>query len=282
MSITRTAPAPTRATSSVVLSAGLISIPLAVYTSVESTNVTRREFFNGNPDIPVGRISIRRDTEAAITSDDVTRMAQADDGTWVVLTDDEVVDCVGRAGGCEIVSFVPVKDASQYLTDGLYQVRPKNDKRGGAAAVAAFSLLLAGMCSRKVHALVRFSMRGTPRYGLLTAEGDLIPVATADGIREALPLPSTSKPSKAELDMVTSLIDAIGVDAPVVIDDVSPVVRAYVNDKASKGGVASSSPSSPPPGGDVVDLVERLQASIDAVKAGKAVKPKPARKTKVA
>lgn len=279
MSITRTAPAPTRATSSVVLTAGLINIPLAVYTATESTSVTRKEFLSGNPDISIGRVAIRRDNDTVVDTADVTRMAQADDGTWVILTDDEIGECVGAAGGCEVVCFVPVKDADRYLTDGMYQVRPKNDKRGGAAATAAFTLLLAGMTARKVHALVKFSMRGAPRYALLAATGDLLLIATADAVRAALPMPDV-KPSKAELDMVTSLIDAIGIETPTVLDDISTEVRAYVNSKAKNGG-AMSAPTAIAPA-PVIDLVERLQASIVAVEAAKSPAPTKARKSKVA
>jgi Ku protein len=270
MSIIRTAPAPTRSTSSVTLSAGLINIPLSVYTAVESTSVVRREFLNGDPDIPVGRTPIRKDTDAIVSQGDVVRMAQADNGAWVALTDDEVAACVGAPGSCEVVTFVPAKDAGQYLTDGLYQVRPKNDKRGGAAATAAFALLLAGMTARKVYALVQITMRGTPRYALLTTEGDLLLIATADSVREALPLPD-HKPSKAEVAMVCSLIDAIGIDAPAVTDDVSPKVRAFINDKAASSG-ATVPEALPRP--VVVDLTAALEASIKAAKAAKAARPK--------
>lgn len=266
MSIIRNAPAPSRATSSVTLSAGLINIPLSVYTAVETTAVVRREFLNGNPDVPVGRAPIRKDTDAIVHQGDVTRMAQADSGAWVQLDDDEVAGCVGTPGGCDVVSFVPVKDAGRYLVDGLYQVRPKNDKRGGVAATAAFSLLLAGMAARKVHALVRVTMRGTPRYGLLTVDGDLLMIATADSVREALPMPE-HKPTKAEVTMVCSLIDAIGIEAPVVVDDTAPKVRAYVNDKATSKGVAPLKAVPAPP--VMVDLTDMLEASIKAAKAAR-------------
>lgn len=266
-SLIRNAPVPTRATSTVVLSAGLINIPLGVYTAVESTTVTRREFFQGDPSIPVGRVSVRRDTDAVIDTCDVTRMTQADNDKWVVLDDAEVAECVGLSGACEVVCFVPVKDTGCYLTDGLYQVRPKTDKKGAAASTAAFGLLLAGMRVRKVHALVRFAMRSTPRYALLTTDGDLLVIVTADGIREAMPLVDT-KPSKAEVDMVATLIDAIGIETPTVLDDFSPKVRDYVNRKAATGGVVPT--SAPLVATNVVDIAGLLEASIAAAKAAKA------------
>lgn len=268
MSIIRTAPAPTRATSTVVLSAGLINIPLGVYTATESTAVHRREFYRGDPTISVGRVAVRRDTDAVIDTTDVTRMAEADDGTWVVLDDVEVSEAVGLSGGCEVVTFVPTKDVDHYLVEGLYQVRVKNDKKGGTAAVQAFSLLIAGMRQRKVNALVRFAVRGTPRYGLLTVEGDLLLIATADAVREPLPL-LWMKHTKAEVDMVCSLIDAIGIDTPTVLDDITPKLRQYINTKASKSGVKTA-PATAPAKPVLVDIAALLNASIDEVKKSKA------------
>jgi non-homologous end joining protein Ku len=217
-------------------------------------------------------VSIRKDTDAVVERHDVTRMTQADNDTWVVLDDAEIAECVGLSGAAEVVCFVPVADTGCYLTDGLYQVRPKSDKKGAAAATAAFGLLLAGMRVRKVHALVRFAMRSTPRYALLTAEGDLLVIVTADGIRQAMPLIDT-KPSKAEVDMVATFIDAIGIETPTVLDDFSPKVREYVNRKATTGGVVPT--AAPLVATNVTNIADLLAASIEAAKAAKG---KPGRK----
>lgn len=263
MSITRTAPAPTRATTSVVLTVGVVPIPLSLYTAVESTAVLRQEFFNGDANVSVGRAPIRKDTGEMIHQSDVTRMAQADDGTWVLLDDAEVEQASGAPGGCEVVTFVPVKDVGSYLIDGLYQVRPKADKRGGAAATAAYATLLAGMAARKVVALVRVKLRGTPRYGLLTIEGDLLLIATADSVRQPLPMPDV-KPAKADVAMMGQLIDAIGVSTPTVTDDASPKVRDYVNAKAAaQGGTPVKVTAA------AVDITKVLTDSIKAAKAAR-------------
>jgi non-homologous end joining protein Ku len=276
--IHRTAPAPTRSTSTVTLHAGLMAIPVSLYTSTETTAVVRREFLDGNPDISVGRISVRRDNNEPVDVANVTRMAQADNGTWVVLTDDEILGCVGVDGTCEVVTFVPADTAGSYLVDGLYQARPKADKRTGPAAAAAFSLLLAGMNERKVHALVRFGMRGVPRYGMLTADGDLFTITPADGVRESLPMPANVA-SQAELDLVVSLIEAIGVDTPTITDTVAVKVRDYVNVKAASDGVAPTA-STPAPAASPSDLMGVLAASIAAAQKAKPAAAK--RKTKAA
>ena len=122
------APAPSRATTSITLSFGLVNIPLSVYTGTESTRVARKEFFNGDATIEVGRAAIRKDTGEVIEPTDVVRMALAENGAWVPLTDDEIAACTSPRGLAEIVSFVKIKDAGKYLVEDVKQVRPKREK----------------------------------------------------------------------------------------------------------------------------------------------------------
>ena len=184
------APAPSRATLSVTLSAGMVNIPLQLFTATEETRVTRKEFLAGNPDIAVGRSPVRKDTGEVVETADVTRMAEASNGRWVVLTDEEIADATTVAKGvAEVVSFVPVKDFDRYLTTGLYQARPKSEKgKVNPASARAFALLLAGMKARKVGALVKVALRGPARYALLDTEGNLFLIHNSDGVREARPL----------------------------------------------------------------------------------------------
>ena len=259
------APSPSRATTSITLSWGLVTIPLSVYTGVEETRVKRQEFFQGDINVQVGRTAIRKDTNEVVSNDDVVRMAQADSGAWVALNDDEIAACTSPRGLAEIVSFVPVRKLSSYLTQDVKQVRPKRDKgKANPAADKAFSLLLSAMKTRKVLALVQVAMRGAARYALLDHEGNMFLVATADQVRGAMAVPVIEH-SDQERQMADALIDAVGVDAPVLMDTTAPVVQAYVNDKA----VGIEAPVPAPVASSTVDIMSQLLASIDAAKAGK-------------
>jgi hypothetical protein len=149
------------------------------------------------------------------STDDVTRMAQASSGQWVVVTDAELAEVYGNTGEAQVVSFVPVTDAGRYVTDGILQVRASKDKRAAAQAANehAFSLLLSGMRNRQVHALVRFVVRVGPRYGLLTADGDMFTIIPAEAVRAARLLPVVEH-DVAELDMMSQFIDAIALAEP--------------------------------------------------------------------
>ena len=262
---TASANPPSRAHTSITLAWGLVSIPLSVYTGTEGTRVERKEFLNGNANIPIGRSPIRKDNGDVVSNADVTRMAQASSGAWVVLTDEEIAQCTSPKGLAEIQAFVPLKDIDSYLTEGLVQVRPKRTKnKPDPAAERAFGLLLTAMAKRKVAALVKVAMRGPARFALLMPNGDLRLVLTADAVRQRLALPEY-KPSQAETDLALKLIDAVGVDTPVITDDTAPVVQAFVNDKA-KGVTPPPPPATP---AIPADIMAALNASIDAAK-GKA------------
>lgn len=260
------AAAPNRATTSITLSFGLVNIPLSVYTGTEATRVARKEFFNGDPGIEVGRAAIRKDTGEVIEATDVTRMALADSGAWVTLTDDEIAACTSPRGLAEIVSFVKVKDAGKYLVEDVKQVRPKREKgKSNIAADKAFVMLSTAMASRKVMALVKVAMRGPARYALLDDKGNLFLIYTADAVRQWMDFPTieTAPVTEQELNVALMLIDAVGIEAPTLVDTTAPVVQAYVNEKAS--GIE------PPPAPvtaevNPVDLMEQLLASLAAAK----------------
>lgn len=260
------APAPQRATNTITLSVGLLAVPLSVYSGTESTRVARKEFIEVDGTyVSVGRSPVRKDDGTVIESDQVVRMAESSDGKLVTLTDDEIADCTSPKGLAEVEAFIPIKSMSTYLAEGVLQVRPKRIKGVANPAIEkAFAVLLAGMAKRKVCALVKVAMRGPARYALLTSDGDLILVHTADAVRERIPMVTISY-SKAEVDMVAALIDAIGIDIPTITDDTAEAVRAFVEAKA-KGIEAPAKPTTP---AIPNDIMATLSASIDAAKSRK-------------
>ena len=264
------AASPSRASNSFTLAWGLVTIPLSVYTGTEETRVARKEFRDGDTNAPVGRSPIVRDADGnpvVIDTAEVTRMAQASNGAWVELTDDEIADCTSPKGLGEVVAFVPVKDVGQYVGEGLVQVRPKVTKgKPDAAASRALALLFAAMRKRKVVALIKVALRGPARYGLLDATGHFTLVRTADAVREALPMDVDVKFTAKEMALATTLIDAVGVDTPVLRDDTADAVQAFVDAKA--GGAPTPAKKAAPVLSP--DIMATLEASIAATKKGRA------------
>lgn len=268
MTLFAEAQVPGKATTSFTLAFGLMNIPVSVYTGTERTAVTRKEylFHDGAADssIPIGRVPIRKDTGEVVESADVSRMAEATSGAWVVLTDDEIAQCTSPRGLAEVEAFVPLKDLGNYVVEKADQVRPKREKGkplpGAEKALATF---LAALKARKCAALVQVALRGPARYALVTPDGWLLYILPTDGVRQPLPLPTTTV--KSEVDMALMLIDTVGLSTPVLHDDTATAVQAFVDDKAK--GVKAPAPLVAQ---DTVDITEALRASVEAIKAKKA------------
>jgi DNA end-binding protein Ku len=269
MSITALATEPNRATTSLTLSFGMINIPVSIYTGTEETRVARKEFYTHRQVgelVEVGRSPIRKDTGEVIHSTDVVRMAQATNGAWVPLSDEEIAAATMPRGMAEFVSFVPNRKVGSYLVEGVKQVRPKREKgKPNYAAERAFGLLLTTMKSIKVTALIKLAMRGPARYGLLDSDGNLFLIYTADAVRKPIEF-AHSVYSEAELNMAKMLIETVGIDAPVVTDETAPAVQAFVNAKAVGVEAPAAVVNDIDPS---ADLLASLAASIEAAKAGK-------------
>jgi DNA end-binding protein Ku len=261
-----TASQPQRATTSFTITWGLMAISVSAFTGTEETSVTRKEFLqDGKTLVPVGRSPIRKDTGEVIDSADVVRMAEASTGEFVILTDEEIADCTAPKGIGEVVCFVPVKDVSNYSAVTQYQVRPKATKgKADPAAAKAYALLRTVLKTSKVVALIKVALRGPARYALLDHEGTLTFVRTADQVREPRDL-DEFKFTAQELALAKVLVEAVGIDTPVITDDTAPVVQAYVEAKATGKVIAPATPAIPAGG----DIMAQIEASLAAIKKGK-------------
>lgn len=264
-----TAPVPNRSTSSFVVSFGLINIPVSVYTTITDTKVARKEFTaDGHP---VGRKAYDKVTGADVQTGDVVKMVEVG-GATVPLSDAEIADATGHVAGiAPIVGRVPMAELnSSFITDVVYQLRPKNDKKVQAASNRAFALLTTTLKETDEAALVRVSIRGSvAKWGAITPDGYLRIVHSADQVRAALPMPDTAV-SEKETELAKALLSAIPTVAVEDLrDDSSERVAAYVDEKLAAltgTGALLTEPTVLAPA-VVDDIYAQLQASMDALVA---------------
>lgn len=256
--------APSRSTGTITLSWGLIAIPLSYYSGTEETKVARKEFVNGSPERPAGRQTIDKVLGTAVAPDQIKKMAQATSGVWVELSDEEIATCTLPKGLAEIVSFLPNSRTTGYVPEGTYaQVRtPKVKGKSNPAQDKAFALLLKAMDEADVTALIKFSLRGPARYGILDTHGDLTVVRTSSEVREALPFPEVTI-APAELNLASQLIEAVGIGVPNLVDDTAEAVQAFVDGKS--GGATPAPLAAPVAMND--DILAMLGMSLAAAKA---------------
>lgn len=260
------APAPSRSSGTIHLSWGLLTIPLAVYVGSEETRVVRKEFVDGKSDHPAGRAIIDKKTMQIVESSRIVKMAEAPNKSYVELTDDEIKSCTLEKGVAEIISFVPRSLSSEYVAEDIAQVRPPATKGVvNTSHAQAFTILITAMAHHDVNALIKFSLRGPARYGLLTPTGDLIYIKSADQVRQPLPLglvPITDQ----HLELASELIRQVGIEDPEVLDDTAPKVQALIAAKAS-GTPAPAFPPPVPMGDDILAMLTKSVKQASEVKA---------------
>ena len=142
-------------------------------------------------------------------------------------------------------------------------------------------------------AIVRFSLRQKTRLAALRVRGDVLVLQTllwADEVREAA-FPSLAEPVKIsakELELSASLVDSFSADfdPDQFVDEYQQELRTLIDAKLEKGDALDTAETfgeeqPTDAGGEVIDLMAALKASVErsrAARAGGATDEKPAKK----
>lgn len=279
MSTHHAGPMPARSTATLTISWGLVQLPVSIYAGTDKgAAVTRKEFTADAH--AVGRKPYDKVTGEDVTGDDVIKMAEAGPDHWIVLTDEEIELATGgvEKGLTDIVAFVPLSAiGNEYVVTDVNQVRP-NAKSPGSAK--PFVLLCEAMRERKVAALVKVALRSVAKYAVITPDGQFLQLAYNDQVRPAREMP-TADLSDAERALADTLIDTVGVDTPVLVNETAIKVQEYVMAKAAGGEVLAPVVAEIAPAADT-SLEAMLAAAVAAERAKRepeaAPKPKRAKK----
>ncbi len=260
---------PSRATGSVIVSFGMVSIPVNIYTGIESGKnpVPRNQFSPaGNP---IGMRRYDSVTGEEVDADAIVKKAVASTGERVDLTDDEIAQVTGgKTGTADIETFVPLAALADgtYIVDNVHQMRPAPMKVGSKklpnpGAEKAFGLLLAVMAEAEVAALFKVAQRGPAQYAALTPDGRMLTLAWSRQVRQPREL-TPAELADAELEMGRKLLATVGVATPVLEDHVGAQLQEFVDAKAA--GQAPEASTETQPEAAVVDLTAALAQSLAA------------------
>jgi DNA end-binding protein Ku len=273
-----------RAIWSGVLSFGLVSVPVELYTATEAHGPVFHQFEKGTSDrIRYQRVNER--TADEVEYSDIVKGADLGGGNYVILDQDELASVApGRSRLMDIHAFVDLDDIDPLYFDKAYFLGP-----GGEETGKLYALLREALGSSGRAAIASFVMRGREYLAAVRADRDLLVLETlffADEVRdprEQIPdLPGRVKLSRQELNMAAQLIDAMS--GPWKPADYRDTYTDRVNDliDAKKHDKKFQAAEEAPAATNVVDLTEALQSSVEAARkraGGKApAKKQPDRK----
>ena len=264
-----------------VLSFGLVSVPVELYSATEAHEPAFHQFQKGTSDrIRYQRVNERTGEE--VDYSDIAKGADVGDGN--VLLDQDELDAVapGRSRAMDIRKFVDLDDIDPLYFNKACFVGPQGEENA-----KTYALLRDAMARSNRAAIASFVMRSKEYLAAVRADGDLLVLETlffADEVRdpheEIDNLPGRVRVSQAELRMAGQLIEAMsGPWRPseyrdTYTDRVNQLIDAKAHDKVVQ-------PSDETPAAtNVAGLTEALRASLDAARQPRrGARPATARKT---
>ncbi len=251
------------------VSFGLVNVPVKLYSATENHDISFRQVHRADG----GQIRYQRVCSACgevVAFDDVAKGYETPDGQMVVLTDEDLAALPNQSSKeVAVAKFVPAGQIDPMLFDKAYYLEPEK------AATKAYALLRDALSTADRVALVTVSIRQRMTMAVLRVHEGIIVLQTLlwpDEIRAAdqINLGDTGHASDKELAMASMLVDSLSgdYDPGEFEDDYAAAVASLVDSKIA-GGVVAEAPAAAADTGEVVDLLEALQRSVDRAKAAR-------------
>ncbi|MGX7681632.1 non-homologous end joining protein Ku [Jatrophihabitans sp. DSM 45814] len=254
-----------------VISFGLVSVPVGLYSATEEHEVSFHQFEQGTTDrIRYKRVNERTDTEVEYA--DIVKGADIGGGHYVMLDQDEL-DAVapGRSRSIDIQTFVDLEEIDPIYFQKSYYLGPPDQD-----TAKTYALLRDAMSDNNKAAIATFVMRGKEYLAAIRADGDVLVLETlyfADEVRdpksELKNLPAAVSGRGKELKMAGQLINSMaGNWRPADYHDTyTERVNALIAAKG-KGAEVNVAEEAPEPT-NVIDLMAALQRSVESARGNK-------------
>lgn len=253
------------------LAFGLLHVPVRLAAATEDHDIAFHQVHL--PD--GGRVRMKRVCTvdgAEVPSGEIGKAYVTAEGSTVVLTDDELEALrPARSREMSVVAFIPDEQLDPLLLDRSYYLEPES------TAVRAYVLLRETLAAAGRTAIVRITMRNRTRLGAMRVHGDVLALQTmrwSDELRTpAFPaLSEDVEISAAERRAAEALALALSEDfhPEQFTDEYRDRIVGVLEGKISRGEVIAASeaqtsavPGPQAAGGQVVDLLAALQASVE-------------------
>jgi len=251
------------------VSFGLVNVPVKLYSATEDHDISFRQVHREDG----GRIHYKRvcsiDGEE-VSYDDIAKGYETEDGQMVVITDEDLKHLPNQSSKeIAVEKFVPVDQIDPMLLDKPYYLEPEK------GAAKAYALLRDSLEAADRMAVVTVAIRNRKNMAVLRVRDGIIVLQTMlwpDEIRASdfANLGDVGSATERELSMATMLIDSLSgdYDSSEFEDDYAQAVESMVQTKLD-GGEVKEKPAAKDGSGEVVDLLEALQRSVDRAKASR-------------
>jgi DNA end-binding protein Ku len=250
-----------------VISFGMVSIPVRLYTATESKDIAFRQLHEADH----ARIQMKRfctEEDAEVDYGEIVRGYEYAKDRYVVL-EDEDFDKLPLPSKHTIAldAFVQAEEIDPIYYEKAYYLEPEE------AGTKPFALLMRALEEKQLVAVAKIAIRNKERLCALRPSDNVLALETmyhADEIREA---PGEvdwqkEKVSDAELKMAYTLIDMLAkpFEPEQYEDDYREALMQVIKAKLDGVEIEEEAPAVQAP--KVVDLMAALKASVEAARSG--------------
>ncbi len=253
-----------RSIASLSLSFGLVSIPVKLYAATESSSDVRFNLLA--PDgSRVKQQYVSEKTGVVVERSSMNKGYEFERDRFVVFTADELKALEdGASHVVEIMAFIPEKAVNPVFYDKAYYIAP--DKRGGKP----YSLLQQALAESGRCALAKWAFRGRTRIvQVRPEEGGLVfqQLLYADEVRSLSDLHiEHAQVSDSELKLALQIIEQgteDNYDPTAYVDEEKQRILAAIDEKIEGKQIIANEPAEATgSGGQVIDLMDALRASL--------------------
>jgi DNA end-binding protein Ku len=254
-----------RAIWSGVISFGLVSVPVRMYTATESKEL-KFHFLDKRDMAPIGYDKVNKETGQSVPPDEIIRGFEVDKGRFVELTEEDIdrLD-VELTHSIDICDFVSIEKVDPLYFRKAYYLLPQE------GAEKPYRLLVRALEETGRAAIAKVVIRNKQHLAAIRAVDDVLVLETmyyADEVRrpEEAPKPQVRAP---EVEMAKTLIENLAAEwDPEKYHD---RYRTELLDLLQKKAEGEPLPEpKAEEGGEVVDLMEALRQSVEATKRKRA------------
>jgi DNA end-binding protein Ku len=245
---------------------GLITVPVGLYTSVEDRDISFH-LLSGEDGSRIRYKRVSAKTGEEVDWDDIVKGYEYEEGSYVTFTHEELEQIpADSVKAIDVVQFTDADEIDPIYFERTYYVAP--DETG----VKAYRVLLEALESSGRVGIGKVTIREKERLCTLRSRGDVLAVETMvwpDEIRvpafEALD--KEVSVSDREVEMATSLIEQLSeeFDPKQFHDSYRELLEKAIAAKI-EGEEVQLAPETEPESAGVTDLLEALQASVEATK----------------
>lgn len=246
------------------LSFGLVNIPVEVHTAVRE-NRPRFRMLHAKDKSPISFERVCQKEGEPVAWEEIVKGFEFEKGRFVVLTkEDFAAAALEKTKRIDVLDFVEGEAIDDRFFDKPYYLTP------GAGGDEAYALLREAIRDSGRIGVAKFILRDTQHLAAIEAIGDALVVSTlrfADELvdTESLRFPTAKAVRKQDRALAKTLIDNLSAewDPKKYKDDYSENLMRVIRARM-KGKEARLVSDKRPRDSNVVDLMERLRASLDA------------------